>query len=70
MRRLKYIEAYVTDENIRWGNHKDPCSCLQDSKIYTLHSEEIHSWHTKIFLEDGEKVLGPFNSVWFEEVEG
>lgn len=50
----------------RWGSHTGNFKDLTIGEIYTVKCVEVHSWHTKVFLEGSE---GSFNSVCFEEVK-
>jgi hypothetical protein len=63
------VRCISTDESqSRWGGNDSAEKYLEAGKIYTLSRDpEIHSWHTKFYLEEvpGRK----FNSVQFEEVE-
>jgi hypothetical protein len=57
----------VKDEmQIRWGSHVDPRGILDVGDVYTIEGTEVHTWHTKVFLEgfSGKS----FNGAWFEEV--
>lgn len=62
--KIKYTGC--TDEQVRWGGNDDPRGVLKEGEVYTLKDKEVHSWHTKITLEE---VPGRFNSVCFEEVD-
>ena len=57
----------VIDAQIKWGNHTDPRDLLDPTGIYIVDCTEIHSWHTKLFLQEfpGKS----FNCAWFEEVK-
>ena len=57
----------VSEAQIRWGGHSDPRSILTPCHIYTVKKTEVHSWHTKIYLEEHPELS--FNSVWFEEIK-
>jgi hypothetical protein len=63
--KVRYIG--VTDTQVKWGSNDDPRLVLEEGKIYTISSVDIHSWHTKVELEGIE---GRFNSVSFEPAEG
>mgnify|MGYP001565892365 FL=1 len=54
----------VTEDQINWGNHDDPRGVLVPGEKYTLLRQDIHSWHTKIFLAEFPGMS--FNSVWFD----
>ena len=61
MKKVKYIGC--SKEQINWGGNDDPRTMLKVGEIYEVAKEEVHSWHTKIFLVGIE---GKFNSVCFE----
>lgn len=53
------------EEQIKWGNHTDPRGLLDLETTYTVERTEVHTWHTRVFLE---RFPGKyFNSGWFEE---
>lgn len=54
-----------TEEQKRWGNNTGDVSSLIVGCRYVVEREEVHSWHTKIFLVGRE---GSFNSVCFDVV--
>ncbi|MDR1902369.1 MAG: hypothetical protein LBQ88_08840 [Treponema sp.] len=56
-----YFER-ASEEQIRWGGNDDPEKFLTVGEEYTVKDVEIHSYHTKVFLEGIE---GKFNSVSF-----
>lgn len=60
--KVKYIGA--GDDQVRWGNNDDPRGLLEEGKIYTIETIEVHSWHTKYYLK--EFPSKKFNSVSFE----
>lgn len=64
--KLKYI-GVGHPWQINWGHNVDPDKeGLVLGQIYTKHSEEVRSQHTKLFLvEFPDK---QFNPLWFEEV--
>jgi len=53
-------------EQIQWGNHTNPDGILEKGETYVISKYEIHSWHTRVYL-DG--VDGYFNALWFEQVD-
>ena len=61
--KVKFIGS--SDEQVKWGNNDDPKKILNKKEIYTIENIEVHSWHTKIYLED---IKGKFNSISFEEI--
>ncbi|MDE2232990.1 MAG: hypothetical protein KGJ90_02550 [Patescibacteria group bacterium] len=58
----KVIFLGGTIEMVRWGGNDDPREKLVEGEIYTVDHTEIHSWHTKVFLQEVE---GAFNSAHF-----
>jgi hypothetical protein len=54
-------------DQINWGGNDDPEKFLTVGKSYRVRDVEIHSYHTKVFLEEIE---GKFNSVSFQLLEG
>jgi hypothetical protein len=58
---VEFFEQPVT-EAINWGGNDDPGRFLTIGGLYKVREVEIHSYHTKVFLEDIE---GKFNSVSF-----
>lgn len=63
-RKLMYVGA--TDSQVRWGGCDDPRTVLEEGKEYTLLAYDVHTWHTKVTLEEFPDLC--FNSVSFEEV--
>lgn len=56
----------ISDYENNWGNC-DPINCnLTVGGIYTVKVWEVHSWHTKVQLEELPGKV--FNSVHFEKV--
>ena len=64
-KKVKYNQSKVCKENINWGSHINPIGTLRDGEIYEIEREEVHTWHTKIFLKG---VNGSCNSVWFDKI--
>jgi len=54
-----------SDEQVAWGNNDDPRKILNEKEVYTIEDVEVHTWHTKIYLEG---IKGKFNNVCFEEI--
>jgi hypothetical protein len=54
-----------SEEQERWGSYTGNHKKLVVGKEYTIIKEEVHTWHTKVFLEGIE---GSFNSACFEPV--
>lgn len=48
-----------------WGNHTGDFTKLTVGERYTVERVEVHSFHTKVFLEG---IDGSFNSVCFKAV--
>ena len=59
----KAIFTGCTEDQKQFGNHDGDISKLEVGKQYNIVNEEIHSWHTKVFIEN---MNGSFNSVCFE----
>lgn len=62
---VKLIE-HNDDSQMRWGGNDDTRKYLKIGKIYKVKKKEIHSWHTRIYLEEFPDKY--FNSVCFEEL--
>ena len=63
----KGTKLKFTKENpISWGVSADNAKHLILGNVYTVSKTEMHSYHTKVFLEEFPGI--PFNSVWFDEV--
>ncbi len=60
----------VSQSQISWGSHRDPRGVLTAGQVYTVSRVEVHSWHTKVFLEGFDEKDRSFNSVWLTPVEG
>lgn len=60
--RVKYIGT--TDDQVRWGGNDDPRGILVEGNEYEVLKEEVHTWHTKIYLQDFPALK--FNSVCFD----
>jgi hypothetical protein len=63
--KIKYVHA--DDHIVNWGSNDDPRLYLTIDEIYTVQETEIHSWHTKVILEEFPTLK--FNSSHFDEVE-
>lgn len=57
----------ASPEQIRWGSCADPRGILTVGGVYEVEREDVHTWHTKLFLKGFN---GGFNSVNFEPVGG
>lgn len=57
--RVRYIGA--TDDQVRWGSCADPRGVLTLGEIYEVDRQEVHSWHTKFWINGHG-----YNSVCFE----
>jgi hypothetical protein len=62
--KIIYTGENVSKESIQWGSHTSPVGILEPGNEYDLEKEEMHSWHTRIYLKG---IDGYFNSVWFDE---
>jgi hypothetical protein len=58
----------TNNEENNWGSCDSASENLELNKVYTVKDVEIHSWHTKIFLEEIEGKR--FNSVHFGTILG
>lgn len=63
--KVQYLGA--TDQQVQWGGCSDPRGVLTDGMLYEVERSEVHSWHTKLFL-NGYPGMG-FNSVCFSGME-
>lgn len=52
-----------SEEQRKWGSYTGDVSKLEVGKNYKVANVEVHSWHTKVFLEGIE---GCFNSICFK----
>lgn len=57
----------ASDAQVNWGGNDDPRGVLIEGNEYVVRSTEVHSWHTKIELEEFPGLR--FNSVCFTEKE-
>jgi hypothetical protein len=62
----KVIYTGASDEQVRWGGCDDPRGILEEGKEYVINHTEIHSWHTKVYLEGMEDKRFPSSA--FENV--
>ena len=53
------------NSSINWGSHDDPRGVLLEGHTYTVDRTEVHTWHTKVYLQEFPNKH--FNSVWFDE---
>lgn len=53
----------ASDEQVRWGGNDDPRTLLRNDIKYTVKDFEVHSWHSKVILEEFPDKK--FNSVHF-----
>lgn len=61
----KVLYVGATDSQVSWGGCDDPRGVLEEGKEYTILNRDVHSWHTKIELEEFPGLF--FNSVCFNE---
>jgi hypothetical protein len=59
--QVKYVGA--TDEQVKFGNNDDPRGVLVVGGMYTVQATDVHTWHTKIELQEYPGLR--FNSVSF-----
>jgi hypothetical protein len=57
---------FVAKNPISYGVNQDNAKHLIIGNVYTVSKTEMHSYHTKVFLDEVPNI--PFNSVWFDEV--
>ncbi len=57
---------YSSPEQVKWGNNDDPDKYLQRGAIYTVALLEVHTQHTKVYLQEFPDKK--FNSVSFSLV--
>ena len=62
--KVRYTGAI--DEQVAWGSNDDPRKVLTEGSTYTVADVEVHTWHTKVYLEEYPKLK--FNSVSFAAV--
>lgn len=62
---VKLIDTDKTKVN--WGGNDDPGVYLMVGNVYTVHSVDVHRWHTKILLD--EMPGRWFNDSHFEEMK-
>lgn len=67
MSKVRYI-GNCDDYQVRWGSNDDPRGLLIEGKLYDLACVEVHTWHTKLLLQDFPGKM--FNSANFEDVDG
>lgn len=60
--KMEYIGCIK--EQVNWGGNDDPRDLLTVGSLYTVKKTEIHTWHTKIELEEFPGKF--FNSTCFE----
>jgi len=62
--RTKVIFTGASEAQENWGGHASH-DVLEEGHVYTVDRTEVHSWHTKVFLQ--EYPDKSFNSTCFEE---
>ena len=65
MEQVRFIGT--DDMQVQWGSNADPRKCCIINKVYNVKCREIHSWHTKIELEEFPGKL--FNNIGFKSVK-
>ena len=58
---------FVVPDPLTWGVDANNAKRLILGEIYTVEKTEIHSWHTKLYLQEVPGI--PFSTVWFDEVK-
>ena len=61
--RAKYIGC--SEDQAKISNCSDPRKALTIGTVYEVEREEVHSWHTQLYLKGIESKTG-YNSVCFE----
>jgi len=61
---MKVVFTGCTEHQKRFGNNTGDTDKLEVGKVYEVKEIEVHSWHTKYYLEGLE---GSFNSVCFNQ---
>jgi len=62
--KIRYMGA--DDFQVNWGvGNADPRNLLVEGETYTVKKMEVHSWHTKVTLEEFPNLK--FNSAHFED---
>ena len=62
---MKHVICKNLEETVaNFGSCTDPNGLLEIGKTYTVIEEDVHSWHTKLYL--AEFPDKPFNSCHFE----
>ena len=64
--KVVFVETDVSQAQISYGNHSDPCGVLEVGKIYTIQKTDVRSGHTKVYLKEFQGMS--FNSVWFRDI--
>lgn len=65
---MKTVICINIDKDVaNWGGNTDPNGLLEIGKHYTVIEEDVHSWHTKLYLEEFPDK--PFNSCHFKDVK-
>jgi hypothetical protein len=65
---MKVVYTGADDDQVRWGSCADPRGLLVEGETYEVEREDVHSWHTKLFLKGVDSGRG-FNSVCFASQE-
>ena len=63
----KVVYTGCDEDMINFGGNDDPRHVLVEGEKYVVERTEVHSWHTKVYLEDFKNLR--FNSVCFEDAE-
>lgn len=61
---VQFVDA--CDAQVKWGNNDDPRLVLRPGLSYNVLVVEVHSSHTKVYLEEFPNLR--FNSVHFANV--
>jgi hypothetical protein len=61
--KVKFI---LDREPLSWGVDNNNAKYLTLNQSYTIERTDVHSWHTKVYLQEIPNI--PFSSIWFDEV--
>jgi hypothetical protein len=64
----KVVYLGASDSQVAWGQCDDPRGTLTEGEVYTVDHTEVHSWHTKVYLEGHEGKAFP--SAAFDDYQG
>lgn len=65
--KVRYIGC--SEDQVHWGSNVHPDLYLTKGEAYRVARVEVHTWHTKVWVDGPLGMCGPFNSVCFEAVK-